>query len=242
MRFTYRSTVIAAVLMALATSASAQMIRAEYVTGGALDESWIVGFGLSNAVTPRTMVFGDPAYSNPSGDHTVLVATNTDQENGGLALSCVTAAGYSDYSWKANIFTGNGDSRRGIIVRANPDNNYQSCYQLVIEQGLLTVRFRKLVNGTPTTLATWFTTPATQTWRSLEVRAVGSSFRCFLDGVELTTSPIVDTDLPTGDAGVYNFRFDIGGIEFLVDDLELEALHTVAVQSTTWGKVKSLYR
>ena len=108
--------------------------------------------------------------------------------------------------------------------------------------GLDLPRFRKLIDGTPTTLATWFTTPMTQTWRSMEVRAVGNEFRCFLDGVELTTTPIVDADLPTGDAGVYNFRFDIGGIEFLVDDLVLSSLQTVRTSTVSWGRVKALYR
>ena len=48
--------------------------------------------------------------------------------------------------------------RRGLVLRADPSNNYQSFYMFVIEPGLFQIRFRKLVNGSPTTLASWFST------------------------------------------------------------------------------------
>ena len=41
-----------------------------------------------------------------------------------------------DYSWEGWFFTGDGNTRRGLILRANPTNNFTSCYQMVIEAGL----------------------------------------------------------------------------------------------------------
>lgn len=237
--------VLLVVLAALAApSASfAQFLWGEYVTGGSLDQAWMPGFGLSNVIQPRTLAPGDPGYDNPSADHTVGVLTNTDQTNGGIALSCASPGSVSDYVWEARVYTGDGDTRRGIVVRANPDNSYASCYQLVFEQGLLQVRFRKLIDSAPTTLGSWFVTgTAVHTWHHMKVEAVGSTFRCYLDGNELTTAPIVDTDLPTGHVGVYSFRFDIGGLEFLVDDLVLTSQAPVRTENASWGKVKSLYR
>jgi hypothetical protein len=67
---------------------------------------------------------------------------------------------------------------------------------------------RDLVNSTPTTLGTWFTTstpgglPAQDTWHHMKIVAAGSSFRCYWDGFELTTTPIEDTTLPSGWVGV----------------------------------------
>jgi len=70
---------------------------------------------------------------------------------------------------------------------------------------------------------------------------VGSSFRCYWDGSELTTSPIVDASIATGWVGVYNFRFDLGSIPFYVDDLILDDLGVTPTSRTSWGALKSMY-
>jgi hypothetical protein len=70
----------------------------------------------------------------------------------------------------------------------------------------------------------------------------GSTFRCFWDGQELTTSPIVDASIPAGWAGVYNFRFDMGGVPVCFDDLELSVEDSTPAAAASWGAVKGLYR
>jgi hypothetical protein len=76
----------------------------------------------------------------------------------------------------------------------------------------------------------------------MKVVAQGSQFRCFWDGTELTAAPIVDSDLAIGWVGVYNFRFDIGGIPFYSDDLLLSPLGVTPTVTRSWGQVKALFR
>ena len=165
-----------------------------------------------------------------------------------IVLSATEPAGLSDYEWEAWIFTGDGNSRRGLVVRADPTNGFASNYQLVIQSGLLQMNFRKLLNSTPTTLGTWFTntlpggSPTVNTWHRMKVIAQGNQFRCFFDGTELTATPIVDSDLTTGWVGVYNFRFDIGSIPFYTDDLLLSPLGATPTVSRSWGEMKVKYR
>jgi hypothetical protein len=152
------------------------------------------------------------------------------------------------------MFTGDGNTRRGILVRGSPANNVTSFYYLVIESGLFQIRFRRIQSGalptdppTVATLGNWFAntlpfTLGTNQWVNLRVIAIGSNFRCFLNGYELTTSPIVDSVLPTGDVGCYNFRFDLGAVPVYYDDLELTDLSATPSRTTTWGAVKALYR
>jgi hypothetical protein len=243
-----RSITTLGVMCALAGAASATGILEERVTGGVLDLTWTPGFGVPNNLEAVTLGMGDAGYANPSGDHTAGRLTNSDMMTGGIALAAIDPNGAADYTWEARIFTGNGDTRRGLVVRADPGNGFASCYQFVIQQGLLQLNFRKLVNGMPATLGGWLTTstpgglPSPNTWHTMKIVAQGNEFRCFWDDFELTTTPITDTDLATGWAGVYNFRFDIGGIPFLVDDLKLTPLDkTVAVEQTTWAEVKHLF-
>lgn len=244
-----RRIVVASLAGALwAAAAAAAPVREEHVTGGALDLPWTNGFGVSANMEPATLSPGHPAYNNPSGDHTVAVATTMPADSGGIVLSATEPAGLSDYEWEAWFFTGDGNSRRGLVVRADPTNGFASNYQLVIQSGLLQVNFRKVVNSTPTTLGSWFTNtlpggiPAVNTWHHMKVSALGSQFRCFLDGTELTTPPIVDGELTFGWVGVYNFRFDIGSIPFYTDDLLLTPLGVTPAASRTWGKLKVRYR
>lgn len=219
----------------------------ERVTGGALDLTWVPGFQVSNNLTAVTLGGADAGFANPSGDHTVGRLVNAMPDSGGIALAGTDPGGVADYLWEAWVFTGGGDSRRGLVVRADPSNGFASCYQFVIQAGLLQLNFRRLVNGAPTTLGTWFTTstpgglPQLNTWHHMKVLAEGASFRCFWDGFELTATPIADASLPTGWAGVYNFRFDIGGIPMLVDDLVLTPT-TVSVHPASWTRLKGLYR
>jgi hypothetical protein len=111
--------------------------------------------------------------------------------------------------------------------------------------------FRKLVNGTPTTLRTWFAgdfasgVPLVNTWHHMAVRAHGSDFRCWWDGQEVTAlngGPIVDAELTSGWAGVYNFRFDLGGIPFYTDDLILDTEGPTPVEPASWGQVRHRWR
>ena len=100
------------------------------------------------------------------------------------------------------------------MVRADPNNQFMSNYQFVIQSGLFQINFRKLVGQTPTTLGTWFANslPAgsvpVNTWHHMKVIAIGPAFRCFFDDTELTPTPIMDNSLATGWVGVYNFRPD----------------------------------
>jgi hypothetical protein len=239
-------TFTASVLFAM--SAVAAPLLEEHVTGGALDLPWLNGFGVSANMQPATLAPGHPAFANPSGDHTVAVATTMPPDSGGIVLSATEPAGLSDYEWEAWIFTGDGNSRRGLVVRADPTNGFASNYQLVIQSGLLQMNFRKLLNGSPTTLGSWFTNtlpggvPAVNSWHHMKVVAQGSQFRCFWDGTELTAAPIVDSDLAIGWVGVYNFRFDIGGIPFYSDDLLLSPLGVTPTVTRSWGQVKALFR
>lgn len=246
-----------ALLATLPIPASAAVgVLQEHVTGGVLDQGWLNGFGVSNNLQPLTLSSGHPAYPNPSGDGTVgLAQTSTTPDSGGIVLTCMNPGSLNDYSWEAWVFTGDGNSRRGLIVRADgatladadPSNDFSTCYQFVMQSGLLQFNFRRLVNSAPTTLATWFSntfpggSPQINTWHHMKVVAVGNTFRCYWDGTELTTSPIVDGTITTGWVGVYNFRFDLGSIPFYVDDLILDDLGVTPTTRTTWGAVKSMY-
>lgn len=222
----------------------------EHVTNGALDRPWLNGFGVSNNMQPLTLAPEHPAYNNPSGDHTVASATNSfAPDSGGVILTATDPGSVSDYIWEGWIFTGDGNTRRGLVVRADPSNDFRSCYQFVIQSGLFQINFRKLVNSAPTTLATWFASelPAgslpQNTWHHMQVTAVGSTFRCFIDGHEFTSAgPVVDTTLLTGWPGVYNFRFDLGGVPFLTDDLIMTDIRKTPVAPSTWGQVKARWR
>lgn len=230
------------------TRSATGVIKEEHVTLGYLDLTWVNGFGVQNNMAPLTLPPSDPAYANPSGDHTVAVATNSAApDSGGIILTATDPLGIADYQWEAWFFTGDGNTRRGLVVRADPTNQFQSCYQFVIQAGLFQINFRKLVNGAPTTLGTWFSTslpggqPLPNTWHKMKVTAVGDQFRCFIDDFELTTAPIVDTTLAAGWVGVYNFRFDLGGIPFYTDDLVLTDLSSTPARGASWGSVKALY-
>src|SRR5262249_22599892 len=155
-------------------------------------------------------------------------ATNSAApDSGGIILTATDPSGMSDYDWEGYLFTGAGNTRRGLVVRADPSNGFQSHYQLTIRSGLLVVDFRKFVNGAPTSLGTWFTSslpggiPTTNTWHSMRIEAQGNRFWCFWDGTLLNPTAIVDGDLAGGWVGVYNFRFDLGGVPVLFDDLVL---------------------
>ncbi|HEY2955406.1 MAG TPA: hypothetical protein VGK89_09195 [Candidatus Eisenbacteria bacterium] len=221
--------------------------REEHVTGGQLDLVWQNGFMVSANMKPLTLLPSDPGYANPSGDHTVACATNMPPDSGGIILTTTDPAGLSDYEWEAWIFTGDGNTRRGLVVRADPTNGFTSSYQFVIQSGLFQLNFRKLINQSPTTLGTWFANtlpggvPAVNTWHKMKVIAIGGMFRCFWDGFELTTSPIIDNDLATGWVGVYNFRFDLGGVPFLTDDLILTPAGETPTAKTSWGALKLRY-
>lgn len=245
-----RSLSMLALTLLLAAVASAAPVKEEHVTGGALDLPWTNGGDISNNMQPLTLDGSNPAYANPSGDHTVALAlSSVAPDSGGLIVSTISTDGISDYSWEAWVFTGDGNTRRGIILRTQPDQNAENFYMLVIESGLFQVRFRKLIGQTPTTLATWLANtfpggvPTVNTWHHMKVEAVGSNFRCWWDGFELTGgTPIVDTELATGGVGVYTFRFDLGQVPVYYDDLLLEDLSVTSVTPSTWGAVKKLYR
>jgi len=253
----HASTAILLIAAFAANAAAAPpVLKQERVPGGVLEQYWAPGFGVGRIFTPLTLAPGDPAYPNPSGDNTVAVLTNNDINLGGIAASLTDAGGYFDYSWEADFFTGAGDTRRGIIVRADPTNGFQTFYQFVINAGLFQIRFRKFVNGTPVVpdLASWFANvlpagvPTQNSWHHLEVRAQGNIFQCFFDGVELTSPPfgnlIVDNDSPllVGWVGAYNFSASIGEVPAYFDNLTLGRPLATPVASKSWGELKKLYR
>lgn len=247
-RFSAAISLGAALLLAASAPANATTLLEEHITGGELDLVWQPGFGVPNSLEPLVLDPSHGAYGNPSGDHTAAQLVNADPDDGGIAISCTDPLGESDYAWEGAVFTGNGDSRRGLVVRADPSDDFFSGYQFVLQPGLLQLSFRKLVGGTPTTLQTWFTTdlpgglPGTNEWHFMKIQCIGSEFRLWWDGSEVTTDPIVDAELPSGWVGVYNFRFDIGGIPFLVDDLILSVPDApTPVIETSWGSLKHSY-
>lgn len=244
--------ILGAVLSAVTISAAHAGVREEHVTGGVLDLVWQPGFAVPNNLQALTLTPADPAYANPSGDHTVGNAINSPAPSeGGIILSCTDPAGLSDYTWEGWVNMGDGSTRRGLVVRADPTNQFQSCFQLVIFSGLGHVDFRKLISQAPTTLGTWNTTalpggfPQPYSWHHMKIEAVGGVFRCWWDATELTAPPfgvpILDNSLPGGWVGVYNFRFDLGGVPVYFDDLILDGFAT-PTRPTSWGAIKSLYR
>jgi hypothetical protein len=227
----------------------------EHVTGGDLDLVWVPGFYTPvRNMQALTLTAADPGYLNPSGDHTVAVATNTIPDSGGIILTCTDPGVFNtDYSWEGWMFTGDGNTRRGLVVRADPTIDFTACYQFVVQAGLLQINFRRLDGQTATTLGTWFSTSLpdwgggvmpTNTWIHMKVMATGGSFRCWINGTELTSGgPIVDpTPLLTGWVGAYNFRFDTGLVPAYFDDLILSVDAATPTTKVTWGGVKARYR
>lgn len=235
-----------------ASAVTSNIFREEHVTGGNLDLTWLPGFATNRVLIPNTLLPGDPAYANPSGDHTVGALVNATPDSGGIALSLTDPAGHADYTWEGWMFTGDGSTRRGLAVRFDPAAGFQNGYVFVLYAGLAQLQFRKLVGQTPTSLGSWFTfnlpggLPAQNTWHRMKVIAQANAFRCFWDDYELTspTTPILDTNNPflTGDVGTYNFNFSVGGVPALFDDLVLSGDFVLPAKSTTWGHVKALYR
>jgi hypothetical protein len=226
----------AALSLVFAAVSSATTILSESATHGHLDLNWVGGFATPNSMYAKTLDDTMPGYANPSGDHTVAVAQNASPDSGGIIVTTTDPGAInSDYVWEANIFTGGGESRRGLVLRATPGNQFESFYMMVIEPGLFQIRFRKIVDGAPTTLASWFATVLptqsipVNSWHKLKVIASGNTFRCFFDDFELTTAPVVDGDIASGWVGVYNFRFDLGNIPVYFDDLKLSCVTSTAV-------------
>jgi hypothetical protein len=237
--------------LVLNVPAHALVIKQERVPGGVLEQTWNPGFGLPNTLNAAVLGPSDPGYANPSGDHTVGVLTNAAPDSGGLALACTEVVGSGDYDWEGWFFTGDGNTRRGLVLRANPANGFQDCYQFVINSGLFTIAFRKLVLGAPQTLGSWTANvlpggiPQVNMWHHLKVSALNNGFRCWFDDFELTGgSPIVDATAPllSGWVGVYNFRFDLGGVPVYFDDLTLSGETVTPAQAVSWGQVKTRYR
>lgn len=252
--------VLAALLFAAtARPASADgIILSEKVTGGNLDLVWVPGFNTPvRNMQALTLGPSDPGYANPSGDHTVGLAVNTVPDSGGIILTMTDPGAFNtDYEWEGWMFTGAGNTRRGLVVRGDPANSFQTGYQLVVQSGLLQINFRRLNGQNPaTTLGTWFasslpefaggTIPQNR-WIKLKVAAVQDTFRCYLNGYDLTgETPIVDSINPllSGWVGCYNFRFDLGLQPVYFDDLLLTAkLEPTPTQKATWGGVKARYR
>jgi hypothetical protein len=240
------------------------VLKEEHVTGGVLDQGWENGFGVSNNLTPLTLTPSDPAYTNPSGDHTVGVATNSQApDSGGVVLTCIDPGGATDYTWEAWVFTGARDSRRGIVVRADPTvkpfaglpSRFISSYQFVIQSGGFNIAFRKVVDGAPTTLSNNWNAgllPAgslpANSWHKMKIVATSDTFSCFIDDFDLTAAtggPIVDptATLTGGWVGVYNFSAFTGGIPVYFDDMVLSGPpYPVAAHPATWGAVKQRWK
>lgn len=239
-------------LTLFAGAAGAVVVRAEHVTNGVVtDLPWTTGFFTDRRLEAATLLPADPAYANPSGDHTVGTLTTAIPDSGGLALSCIDPLGQADYTWEGDFFTGNGDSRRGLVIRADAAADFSNAYVFVLYAGMAQLQFRKLAGQTPTSLRAWLTgtlpggAPQLNTWHHMKVEAVANQFRCWWDGTELTAgNPIVDATSPylTGFVGTYNFNFSVGGITAQFDDLVLSTENVVPTSNTSWGRLKSLYR
>lgn len=237
----------------VASSASAAPFLQEHVTGGVLDLTWISGYDTPNNMVGETLAPAHPAYANPSGDHTVGNATNAATINGGLIVTTIDAQGASDVQWEGWVFTGDGNTRRGLIFRATPAANVKTFYMFVLESGLLRLRFRKLVapSQVSTIVSEWFTTslpgglPALNSWHHMKVVAVGNVFQFYWDGVDVNGgAPVIDGTAPllTGNVGCYNFSASSGETPAYFDDLELTNLGPTANHSSSWGAIKKLYR
>lgn len=242
-------------LLSLASAApvGAAVYKQERTPAGALEQVWLPGFGVGRVFQPLVMPAADPAYANPSGDHTVAVLTNNATALGGIAACATDPGPYSDYRWEGWFFTGAGDTRRGLILRADPNAGagFETFYQFVINPGLFQVRFRKFVLSTPAPdLASWTTNtlpggvPTANSWHHMAVVAQGNQFRCFFDGTELTTTPIVDASSPllTGWVGAYNFSATVGEVPGYFDDLVLTVDAPVPVRSASWGELKKRFQ
>ena len=241
----------AVALTLFAGAAGAVVVTEEHVTGGVMQLSWLTGFNTDRRLEPLTLDGAHPAFANPSGDHTVGALTTAIPDSGGIALSCVDPLGQADYEWEGRVFTGNGDSRRGLVIRADHAVNFSNAYLFVLYAGMGQLQFRKLAGQTPTSLGAWLTSslpggvPALNSWHHMKVQASANMFRCWWDGTEVTAgNPIVDNTNPylTGFVGVYNFNFSVGGITALFDDLVLSTEQVVPTTNTSWGRLKSLYK
>ena len=230
--------VLATVFAAAAATAGP---LAEHVTGGNLQLEWVPGYNTPNNMFGRTLDPSDPAYANPSGDHTVAVARTAIPDSGGIIVTMVNPHGMSDYSWEGWVFLGSGptDSRRGLMFRADSTNNFKSFYQFVMDAGQSQLKIRKFVDGNRVLPdpRVWLVTvlpalPMPNTWHKLKVVDKAGEIRCFFDDFELTSDaqgPVLDTTLPAGWVGCYNFRFDAGPIEAYFDDLVLTCTDPVAL-------------
>jgi hypothetical protein len=238
-------------LAVLAPAAGAVVVKQERVPGGALEQTWSPGFGVGRVFTPLALTAGDPAIPNPSGDNTVAVLQNVATGLGGIAVSATDPSGFADYTWEGDFFTGAGNTRVGLILRADPSDGFQTFYQFVINPGLFQIRFRKFVGGGPLPdLASWFSTvlpagvPTVNSWHHMKVIAQANAFRCFFDGTELTSTPILDTSAPIlgGWVGAYNFSASVGEVPVYFDNLTLSIEGAVPTHTSTWASVKKLYR
>src|SRR2546422_7432492 len=72
--------------LVFAASSGATELIAEHVTAGHLDLHWIGGFDTPNAMYAKTLDDSSPAFTNPSGDHTVAVAPDASPDSGGIIV------------------------------------------------------------------------------------------------------------------------------------------------------------
>lgn len=239
-------------------------VFSEHVTGGSLDHVWVGGFNTPTQVlTPYTVPMDSAFYDNPSGDHTVGAAINAEPNSGGICLSVTDPSPYlADYTYEGWMYTGAVNTRRGLVFRVNPAGGITQGYMFVLESGGFTIRLRKLTSESVVrTLQQWTALDAgyggsipQNTWIKLKVIATADQFRCFITGpsgeVELPGGPVQDvpaineppTPFLSGWVGVYNFRFDVGGIPVYFDDLTVLADPTTPARSISFGALKSRYR
>ncbi|PID78887.1 hypothetical protein CSB20_12765 [bacterium DOLZORAL124_64_63] len=240
---------IAMLTLGVASYAAAQATIQETVPGGELELEWVSGFGVPLLLTGETLESGDVGYDNPSGDHTVLVLENNPPMMGGLGMAMTNPGDTSDYVWEGWVNTGDASTRRGLLFRGNPEIQFTTSYQFVLEPGLLQLKFRKMTGHRSQDIVAWYTSdtpsgmPGENEWHHLKVEARGSNFRFWYDDYELTQgTPVEDTDLLSGWVGILNFRYNLGGVQVLFDDLMMTDLGVVATTNESWGSVKSLYR
>lgn len=125
---------------------------------------------------------------------------------------------WSDYSYEAKISLADAGAYPGIILRAQDIRNY---YLLRINPAAKTLEFSKRAGGTDS--AALATAPiaalTVNSWYTLKVEAIGSFFRCYLDGNLVIEYYDADQSFRSGKIG---FRDKWGA--FSADDVKVSLI------------------
>jgi hypothetical protein len=231
--------------LAMAGTASADVIHEEHVTDGTLDLIWTGSYG-GDFLAPDTLTAEDPCHPNPSGD--TFVGKVNGIFAGPHALGAVLAGDTTlcDYRLDAWVCVGAGNAKRGILFRWHKDTAMG--YQLILDAGMFTLMFRYGDGGmSPLVLDSWSGgdipggIPAAYSWHKFSIEGSGNQFNLYWDDVLLDGCPITHSGMACGPFGLYLFSAEPTDIHLVADDIVASGLEPVAVQATTWGRLKSMY-